>query len=80
MIRSMTPESMKAIPFLYLDCGTEDFLFANNRQFVDLLVEKKVPHEFRQLPGAHNWKYWDRQVQEFLRVADRAFMSGSTAR
>jgi len=80
MIRSMTPERMKTIPFIYLDCGTEDFLFINNRQFVDLLVEKKVPHEFRQLPGAHNWKYWDRQVQEFLRVADRAFMSGSTAR
>ena len=73
MIRSMTPERMKAMPFLYLDCGTEDFLFTNNRQFVDLLVEKKVPHEFRQLPGAHNWKYWGKQVQEFLRVAQRAF-------
>ena len=69
----MSPERMKAMPFLYLDCGTEDFLFTHNRQFVDLLVEKKVPHEFRQLPGAHNWKYWGKQVQEFFRVAQRAF-------
>ncbi len=73
IIRSLTPEKTKTIPFIYLDCGTEDFLFANNREFVNLLVEKKVPHEYRQLPGAHDWKYWDKQVQEFLRVADRMF-------
>lgn len=71
IIRSMTPEKMKTIPFIYLDCGTEDFLFQNNRDFVNLLIEKKVPHEYRQLPGAHDWNYWDKQVQEFLRVADK---------
>lgn len=73
IIHSMTPEKTKTIPFIYLDCGTEDFLFANNREFVSLLVEKKVPHEYRQLPGKHDWKYWDKQVQEFLQVADRFF-------
>lgn len=73
MIRETTPEKIKALPFLYIDCGTEDFLFQNNRDFIDLLVEKQVPHEFRQLPGGHDWKYWDKQVQEFLRVADRIF-------
>jgi putative tributyrin esterase len=73
MIRSLTPEKTKQIPFIYLDCGTEDFLFINNRDFVNLLVEKRVPHEYRQLPGAHDWKYWDKQVQEFLQLADRTF-------
>ena len=73
IVRSITPEKTKALPFIYLDCGTEDFLFQNNRDFVSLLIEKKVPHEYRQLPGAHNWQYWDRQVQEFLRLADRTF-------
>ena len=73
IIRSITPEKTKTIPFIYLDCGTEDFLFGNNREFVNLLVEKKVPHEYRQLPGAHDWKYWDKQVQEFLQLADKAF-------
>ena len=73
IIRSMTPEKAKTIPFIYLDCGTEDFLFQNNRDFVSLLVEKKVPHEYRQLPGVHDWKYWDKQVQEFLQLADKAF-------
>ena len=73
IIRSMTPEQAKLIPFIYLDCGTEDFLFQNNREFVNLLIEKKVPHEYRQLPGAHDWKYWDKQVQEFLQLAEKAF-------
>ncbi len=73
IVRELSPEKMKAIPFIYLDCGTEDFLFQNNRDFVNLLIEKKVPHEYRQLPGVHDWKYWDKQVQEFLRIANRTF-------
>ncbi|MBC7900205.1 MAG: hypothetical protein H7070_09150, partial [Saprospiraceae bacterium] len=73
MIKDLMPEKVKSLPFLYIDCGTEDFLIQNNRDFMQLLGEKKVPHEFRQLPGGHNWAYWDSQVQEFLRVADRSF-------
>ena len=70
MVKEMTPEKMKAMPFFYVDCGTEDFLFKNNQDFVTLLVEKKVPHEFRQLPGGHDWKFWNSQVTEFLEVAE----------
>jgi S-formylglutathione hydrolase FrmB len=69
LIRDASSDKIRMLPFLYLDCGTEDFLFQNNREFVSLLVEKKVPHEYRQLPGAHDWKYWDKQVVEFLQVA-----------
>ena len=58
-----------SLPYLYVDCGTEDYLFADNREFIDLLVELKIPHEYRQLPGSHSWAYWDTQVQEVLRVA-----------
>jgi len=69
--RDLTAEKIKTLPFIYLDCGTEDFLFKNNRDFDSLLIDKKVPHEFRELPGAHNWVFWDSQVLEFLNVADR---------
>src|SRR4030095_9932436 len=71
IIRRATPEKIKAYPFIYLDCGTEDFLFQNNREFVNLLVEKKVPHEFRELPGGHTWDYWDQQVKEFVQSIPR---------
>ena len=69
--RSLTPDTVKTLPFIYLDCGTEDFLFQSNRDFDGLLIDKKVPHEFRELPGAHNWEFWNSQVLEFLRVASR---------
>jgi S-formylglutathione hydrolase FrmB len=71
IIKEISPEKVKSLPFIYLDCGTEDFLFQNNRDFVELLIEKKIPHEFRQLPGKHDWVFWDSQVQEFLRLTQK---------
>lgn len=73
IVQRATPDKIKKFPFLYIDCGTDDFLFQNNRMFVEVLLEKRVPHEFRQLPGGHTWKYWDKQVQEFLELADGYF-------
>ena len=71
LIREMPADKTKTLPFIYLDCGTEDFLINSNRDFVSLLFEKKIKHEFRQLPGAHDWKFWDAQVQEFLELSER---------
>ena len=73
VVRGSTPEKIRSLPFLYMDCGTEDFLFKNNQEFATLLLEKKIPHEYRHRPGAHNWKYWDAQVEEFLELADKSF-------
>jgi S-formylglutathione hydrolase FrmB len=71
LVGEMPAERAKSLPFLYLDCGTEDSLrlLPANLAFANLLVERKIPHEYRQLPGDHNWAYWDRQVQEVLRLA-----------
>lgn len=80
LARELTPERTGALPFLYLDCGTEDFLIGTNRDFAALLIEKKVPHEFRQLPGGHTWPYWDRQVQEVLRLAAERLAAPSDAK
>ncbi len=71
IVRETTPEKVSALPFIYLDCGTEDGLITQNRDFNALLAEKKIPHEFRELPGIHDWKFWDSQVQEFLRLAGK---------
>jgi S-formylglutathione hydrolase FrmB len=73
LVREMPAEKIRELPFIYFDCGTEDFLFSNNRDFAALLLEKKVKHEFRQLPGAHNWTFWDSQAWEFLRLSARFF-------
>jgi putative tributyrin esterase len=69
MVRALTPARVATLPYFYLDCGTEDFLIDMNQQFAALLREKKIPHEYRELPGTHNWAYWDQQVREVLRIA-----------
>jgi putative tributyrin esterase len=71
LAREISPEKAKTLPFMYIDCGTEDGLIQANRDFSALLVEKKIPHEFRELPGKHDWVFWDSQIQEFLRVSQK---------
>jgi S-formylglutathione hydrolase FrmB len=71
LINALTPERITTLPYIYLDCGTEDFLIESNRTMSALLLKRKIPHEFRQLPGTHSWPYWDAQVQEILKLATR---------
>ena len=67
--RGLSAVRIAGLPYFYLDCGTEDFLVSLNQQFAALLREKKIPHEYRELPGDHNWAYWDQQIPEVLRIA-----------
>ena len=55
------------LPALRFDCGTEDFLLDHNREFKTFLDKKKIPHEYEEFPGAHNWDYWDQHIQEALK-------------
>ena len=71
LYRSISDTDIPTLPFIYLDCGTEDHLLQPNRAFEQLLFERKIPHEFRLLPGGHSWTYWDRQVIEVLRITSK---------
>jgi len=53
-------------PALRIDCGTEDFLIEQNRQFHAFLDERGFEHEYEEHPGAHTWEYWDAQIQPAL--------------
>jgi S-formylglutathione hydrolase FrmB len=54
------------IPALRIDCGKDDFLLEQNRAFHRKLESMKVPHEYAEFPGAHEWSYWDLHVQEAI--------------
>lgn len=62
-------------PFLYVDCGLDDPFLAQNRELAALLVVLKIPHEFRQRPGRHDWDYWGGQVDEVLRLAAKRLVA-----
>jgi S-formylglutathione hydrolase FrmB len=53
-------------PDIYIDCGSSDFLLEANRAFVAELAKLHVPYEYREVPGAHNYEYWKRNVRYSL--------------
>ena len=59
---------IKALPYVYLDCGSGDMFLGVNRKFVGQLQQLKIPYEFHEMPGGHEWKYWDGAIQRFLNV------------
>lgn len=69
--RGLSAARVASLPYFYFDCGTEDAgqHFNPNRELSQIFAEKKIPHEYRELPGNHSWAYWDQQVQEVLRIA-----------
>jgi putative tributyrin esterase len=56
------------LPFLYFDCGAEDRLLESNRAFAAILQKRNIPYEYREVPGAHTWDYWNRQLPQLLEV------------
>ena len=74
IVENLPATRVAALPYFYLDCGTEDPLptvFTSNRDLAKLMFDKKIPHEFRQLPGDHSWAYWDQQIPHILEIASQ---------
>ena len=53
-------------PPLYQWCGTEDFLYPDNLTFRDHARSLGLDLTYEEGPGAHEWVYWDRQIQRVL--------------
>jgi putative tributyrin esterase len=60
-------------PALRIDCGTEDSLLDDNRRFHARLTELRVPHDYLEFPGGHDWAYWDRHIEAALRFHREVF-------
>lgn len=54
-------------PKLYQCCGTEDFLYDSNVRFRDHCRSLKLELTYEEDPGAHEWGYWDRKIQNVLK-------------
>lgn len=53
-------------PQIYFSVGSEDFLLEENREFAKHLSGLKVPYQYREFPGKHEWPVWDREIQVVL--------------
>jgi S-formylglutathione hydrolase FrmB len=63
--------SASSRPALRIDCGVDDFLIEDNRDFHRHLSEIGYSHEYEEYPGAHNWEYWDKHVHETIEFSAR---------
>ena len=51
----------------YISCGTEDKLcLPMNRKLRDCMEEYGFPFDYVELPGGHEWNFWDSQIQAVL--------------
>ena len=57
----------------WIDCGDDDPLSEGNSLLHAMLLEKKVPHEFRIRDGAHNWIYWRSGIIDALKYIGDSF-------
>ena len=49
-------------PEIFLACGSEDFLYANNLEFHQALEAMGYDHAWWVEPGVHNFDFWNRAV------------------
>lgn len=47
---------------ILIDCGTEDRVLPMNRAVHEKMLKLKIPHEYTERPGEHNWAYWTNAI------------------
>jgi enterochelin esterase family protein len=53
------------LKLLWIACGKKDFLLERNEQFIALLKEKNLRHEWRLTDGDHSWPVWRVYLADF---------------
>ncbi len=48
---------------IIIDCGTEDFIIEMSRLAHKKMLLLKIPHDYIERPGRHDWRYWGNAVQ-----------------
>jgi S-formylglutathione hydrolase FrmB len=46
-----------------LDCGIKDFIFLMTKNLHEKMISLKIPHDYIERPGMHEWRYWGNAVK-----------------
>jgi enterochelin esterase family protein len=52
------------LELLWIGCGSEDGLFAPNKEFSEFLKSKGINHTFHASDGGHTWIVWRRYLRD----------------
>jgi S-formylglutathione hydrolase FrmB len=69
---SLPPDQINSVKY-YIDCGDKDYLFFGNSMLHLVLINRKVPHEFRVRGGEHEWIYWRKSIEDGLKFLSPIF-------
>jgi len=58
---------------ILIDCGTEDRVIPMNRAVHEKMLKLKIPHEYLERPGEHNWLYWENAIQYQMMYINQQF-------
>ena len=47
---------------IIIDCGTEDRVLPMNKAIHEKMLKLKIPHDYTERPGEHNWAYWNNSI------------------
>lgn len=72
IVETANAEDLKKVKF-YIDCGDDDFLIKGNMALHAMMIDKKIPHEFRVRDGGHIWSYWRTALPEVLKFVGDSF-------
>jgi S-formylglutathione hydrolase FrmB len=57
------------LPYFYLVHGVQDsyppYLLAH-RALVEIFQSQHIVYEYHEVPGEHNWVFWDKEIQQVL--------------
>lgn len=70
LIENYTTTPVKII----FDCGNRDIFIDGNRRLHQKMLQLKIPHEYIERPGEHNWPYWANAIPFQLLFFQRFFM------
>lgn len=48
---------------LIIDCGVDDLFYGANKELHQKMVRLKIPHDYIERPGKHDWVYWANAVE-----------------
>ncbi len=57
-----------SVPYLFLECGSQDPFLPSNRKFVEEISSRNVLYEYHEYPGAHTWEFWNSSLPMMLEV------------
>ena len=72
IVETADAETLRKVRY-YIDCGDDDFLIKGNMALHAMMIDKKIPHQFRVREGGHTWTYWRTALPTVLKFVSEGF-------